>query len=67
MARAQLFQILETNSLQLMHMYSFLDLISNIEWSPDGHYILCGINKKGLVYIKSLDDDEWNCKIDEVD
>lgn len=50
-----------------MHMYSFLDLISNIEWSPDGHYILCGINKKGLVYIKSLDDDEWNCKIDEVD
>ena len=48
-----------------MHSYTFLDLVSHIDWSFDSNYILIGIQKRGLAYAKSLVDNEWNCKIDE--
>lgn len=48
-----------------MHSYSFIDLVSDLEWSPDSNLIMIGIAKRGLVFVKSLVDDEWQCKIDE--
>lgn len=37
----------------------------DITWSPDGHFLLISVPKRNLVYVKSIDDSEWNCKIDE--
>jgi hypothetical protein len=48
-----------------MHSYSFIDVVSQLEWSNDSNFILIGIAKRGLVLAKSLIDNDWNCKIDE--
>lgn len=45
--------------------FSFPDIVSQIKWSNDGKYIIAAILKRGLAYVKSLEDTEWNCKIDE--
>lgn len=57
-------KIFETNSLRPMHQFSFIDLITKIEWSPDSNFILVAIGKRGMVFVKSLNDQDWNCKID---
>lgn len=36
-------QIFETNTLRVLNKYQFTDLVSDLEWSPDGSYILIGI------------------------
>ncbi|CDW84361.1 wd repeat-containing protein wrap73 [Stylonychia lemnae] len=48
-----------------MHAYSFIDVVSNLEWSYDSNLILIGIQKRSLVFVKSLHDQDWQCKIDE--
>jgi hypothetical protein len=48
-----------------MHNYSFIDLVTQVEWSHDGSLILVSIGKRSLVFVKSLSDPDWNCKIDE--
>lgn len=37
----------------------------DITWSPDGHFVLISVPKRNLVFVKSIDDSEWSCKIDE--
>jgi len=58
-------EVLETASLQVVTQFRFTDNVGSIQWSPDGHFLLIAIPKKNLVYVKSLDDSDWNCKIDE--
>lgn len=58
-------EVLETASLQVVTQFRFTDNVGSIQWSPDGHFILISIPKKNLVFVKSLDDSDWNCKIDE--
>lgn len=58
-------QIYDTNNLNVLVQYSFPDIVSQIKWSNDGKYIIVALNKKGIAYVKSLEDSEWNCKIDE--
>ena len=53
-------QIYDTNNLNILVEYSFLDEVSQIQWSDDGKYILASITKRGLAYVKSLEDSEWN-------
>lgn len=48
-----------------MHSYTFIDVVSHLEWSYDNNYILIGIAKRGIAFAKSLVDDDWHCKIDE--
>jgi len=48
-----------------MHKFTFIDLISHLEWSPDSNYILVGIAKRSVAFVKSLTDNDWACKIDE--
>ena len=48
-----------------MHQYSFVDVVSHLDWSYDSNLLLVGIVKRSLVYVKSLHDQDWNCKIDE--
>src|SRR4051812_39775987 len=58
-------KIYETNSLKPMHSYTFIDVVSHLEWSYDNSFILIGIAKRGIAFAKSLVDDDWHCKIDE--
>ena len=57
--------ILETNTLRILNKYQFTDVVSHLEWSPDGVYILIGIQKRAQAFVKSVADAEWQCKIDE--
>ena len=58
-------QIYDTGNLNIIVQYSFPDIVSQIQWSNDDKYIVVSICKRGLAYVKSLEDSEWNCKIDE--
>lgn len=48
-----------------MHSYTFIDVVSHLEWSADNSFILIGIAKRAIAFVKSLVDDDWHCKIDE--
>uniref|UniRef100_A0A9J7XTA8 WD repeat containing, antisense to TP73 n=1 Tax=Cyprinus carpio carpio TaxID=630221 RepID=A0A9J7XTA8_CYPCA len=37
------------NSLQIVHLYTFLDPVMHMEWSSDSLFILCAMYKRGLV------------------
>ena len=57
--------ILETNSLRVLQQYEFVDIVSHLEWSPDGVYLLIGISKRAQAFVRSMEEPDWNCKIDE--
>jgi hypothetical protein len=42
-----------------MHAYSFVDVVSHLEWSHDSALILIGIAKRSIAFVKSLHDPEW--------
>jgi len=42
-----------------MHAYSFIDVVSHLEWSYDSNLILIGIQKRSIVFVKSLHDQDW--------
>lgn len=48
-----------------MHAYTFIDIVSHLEWSADSSLLLIGIQKRALVFVKNLHDPDWHCKIDE--
>ena len=58
-------QIYDTTNLNLIVQFTFTDVISYIKWSNDRKYILVSIWKRGLAYVKSIEDQDWNWKIDE--
>jgi len=64
-AKAFEVKVFETANLRPLHTFSFADLVSHLEWSPDCNLILVGIAKRGMAFVKSVHDPEWNCKIDE--
>jgi WD40 repeat protein len=55
----------DVDTLQITHLYTCLDAIQYLEWSPDSLFILCGMYKRGLVQVWSLEQPDWTCKIDE--
>lgn len=55
----------DVHTLQLTQLYSCADAIERVEWSCDSKYVLCGIFRRGLVQVWSIDNAEWHCKIDE--
>ena len=57
--------IIEGASSQVLHTWSFPDTITQLEWSPDSMLVVVAHGKSGLVYVKSVADDDWNCRIDE--
>jgi hypothetical protein len=50
---------------QVVQIYSCLDKIHRIEWSPNSRYVLCGLYDRATVQVWALDDPDWACKIDE--
>lgn len=49
-----------------MHEFTYLDIVSRVEWSPDGSHILAALNKRSQIIVKSVHDNEWEAKIEEV-
>lgn len=58
-------QVLECNTLRIVNKYQFSDVVSHLEWSPDGKFLLVGISKRAQAFVKSMQDPQWQCKIDE--
>lgn len=55
----------DVESLAVVQIYSCLDKIHRVEWSPSGQHILCGLHSRGVAQVWALNDAEWACKIDE--
>lgn len=48
-----------------MQIYTCLDAISRVEWSPDSQMLLAAQYKRALVQVFSLERPTWVCRIDE--
>ncbi|XP_052286453.1 WD repeat-containing protein WRAP73-like isoform X1 [Dreissena polymorpha] len=57
--------IRDVDTFQIQNLFSCMDTIQHVEWSADSQFILCGLYKRGLVQVWSLEQPEWKCKIDE--
>ncbi|KAL8578312.1 hypothetical protein ACOMHN_005703 [Nucella lapillus] len=55
----------DVDTLQIQQLFSCQDAIEHMEWSPDSLFILCGMFKRGIVQVWSLENPDWHCKIDE--
>ncbi|CAG0887314.1 unnamed protein product, partial [Cyprideis torosa] len=54
-----------SDALQLLHVFSNEQVVTEVEWSPDSMLIVCAQKKAGIVQIWSLNDPgSWKCKID---
>lgn len=57
--------IRDATTLIIGRLFTCLDAIQYIEWSSDSQFIVCGMYKRSLVQIWSMEQSEWTCKIDE--
>ena len=55
----------DVETLQVVHLCSCLDRISQIEWSCDSDHILCALYKRPTLQLWSVSQPDWSCKIDE--
>ena len=39
--------------------------MTEVEWSPDNKFILVGVNKRNLAFVRSIMDPNWHSKIDQ--
>lgn len=57
--------IRQSETLQIVRLYTCLDAIQKVEWSSDSSFLLCAMYKRGVVQVWSIDEPDWTCKIDE--
>ncbi|KAF8071311.1 WRAP73 [Scenedesmus sp. PABB004] len=55
----------EVESLKVVAIFSCLDKIHRLEWSPSGRHVLAALHSRGVVQVWAPDDPEWAAKIDE--
>jgi hypothetical protein len=55
----------DVDTLNVVQLFSCLDKIEHIEWACDSNFILCGLFKRAMVQAWSVEQPDWNCKIDE--
>jgi hypothetical protein len=55
----------EIETLAVVGLFSCLDRIEALSWSPCGELILCGMYTHGTAQVFSITDSEWNCSITE--
>jgi WD40 repeat protein len=55
----------DVETMSVVQLKACVDKIATILWSSDSLYYLCGMPQRGVVQVWSLEDAEWNCKIDE--
>lgn len=64
-AKAFEVKIFETNTLRPITTFQFVDISTSVEWSKDSQFILVGVHKRGVAFVRNIQDPTWNCKIDE--
>ena len=57
--------IREAATLSVVQLYSSLDRIEHLEWSPNSMYVMCGLFSRAIIQIWSAEQSDWACKIDE--
>ena len=57
--------IREAETLSVVQLYSSLDRIEHLEWSPNSMYVMCGLYSRAIIQIWSAEQSDWACKIDE--
>jgi WD40 repeat protein len=45
-------ELREVDSLKVLQLYTSLDVVQHMVWSPDSKYLACGIYKRGLVQVR---------------
>ncbi|KAL3853022.1 hypothetical protein ACJMK2_016608 [Sinanodonta woodiana] len=55
----------DVDTFQIQNLFTCIDTIQHIEWSDDSQFILCGLFKRGVVQVWSLEQPDWKCKIEE--
>jgi hypothetical protein len=57
--------IRQTDTLQILQLYTCLDNIQDLQWSPDSDLILCVSYKLKTFQIWCLSNEKWTAQIDE--
>ena len=57
--------VYDTKALELKKSYTFTDFPSKIEWSSGSDLLLIGFFLKSQLEVKDLNNDYFNCKLDE--
>lgn len=47
-------EVREVDSLKLLQIYTSLDVVYQMVWSPDSKFLACGLYKRGLVQVSIL-------------
>eukprot|EP00892_Ulva_mutabilis_P008080 jgi/Ulvmu1/5644/UM231_0007.1 len=56
--------IRDSETLIIYHMFSCMDGVKHIEWSPTGRHVLCALQSRAVAQVWDTDDPKWTCKID---
>ena len=51
--RVLVMRFCEGDSLKVLQLYTSLDVVQHMVWSPDSKYLACGIYKRGLVQVRT--------------
>ena len=57
--------IYNNQSLKPFQTYTFCDFIEDIQWSKNNKLILVGLYKRGRCEVRSIENPNWFCSIDE--
>ncbi|KAJ1558724.1 WD repeat-containing protein wrap73, partial [Nowakowskiella sp. JEL0078] len=57
--------IRDSQTLQILHLFSFPDAVQQLLWAADSTLILAASHKTSRVYIWSIEDTEWSAKIED--
>ena len=50
---------------EVIHIFSCVDKIEKIEFSPNSEYLLCGLYERCAVQVFCMADNTWKCRINE--
>ena len=54
----------DSETLIIYHMFSCMDGVKHMEWSPTGQHVLCALYSRAVVQVWDINDPKWTCKID---
>jgi hypothetical protein len=57
--------IRNVDTCEVVQVFSCIDKIEKVEFSPDSEYILCGLFDRCAVQVFCLSDPQWKCRINE--
>jgi len=53
------------DELQVRHLFTCVDAVTSLSWSPDSRLLMAVMPKRAVIQIWALDQPDWSCKIDE--